>query len=63
MEAAQLTPTTVYSGALDIILSILPWKIVWKVAINKKEKIGALIAMSFGVLCGSTQPKPLLPLF
>jgi len=40
----------VYSGALDIVLSLLPWKIVWNVAINKKEKVGALIAMSFGVL-------------
>jgi hypothetical protein len=45
-----LTSTTVYSGTLDIVLTLLPWKIVWNVAINKKEKIGALIAMSMGVL-------------
>jgi len=45
-----LTLTIVYSGTLDIVLSLLPWKIVWNVAINKKEKIGALVAMSFGVL-------------
>jgi hypothetical protein len=45
-----LTQVLAYSGALDIILAILPWKIVWKVAINKKEKIGALVAMSMGVL-------------
>ncbi len=49
-QTGQLTRTAVYSGALDIVLSLLPWKIVWNVAINKKEKIGALIAMSFGVL-------------
>ncbi len=35
---------------MDIVLALLPWKIVWKVAIDKKEKIGALFAMSMGVL-------------
>jgi hypothetical protein len=35
---------------MDIVLAILPWKIVWNVAINKKEKLGALVAMSMGVL-------------
>jgi hypothetical protein len=40
----------VYSGILDIILAILPWKIIWNVVINKKEKVGALVAMSMGVL-------------
>jgi hypothetical protein len=35
---------------MDIVLAILPWKIVWKVAINKKEKLGAQVAMSMGVL-------------
>ena len=35
---------------MDIVLAILPWKIVWNVAINKKEKFGALVAMSMGVL-------------
>ncbi|OIW34074.1 hypothetical protein CONLIGDRAFT_711873 [Coniochaeta ligniaria NRRL 30616] len=41
-----------FSGAMDITLAILPWKIVWTVAINKKEKIGALLAMSMGVFAG-----------
>lgn len=40
----------VYSGIMDIVLAILPWKIVWNVAINKREKFGALVAMSMGVL-------------
>lgn len=39
-----------FSGVVDITLAILPWKIVWAVAINKKDKIGALLAMSMGVL-------------
>ncbi|KAH6620878.1 hypothetical protein B0J18DRAFT_480288 [Chaetomium sp. MPI-SDFR-AT-0129] len=38
-----------YSSVLDLILTVLPWKIIWGVAINKKEKLGALIAMSCGV--------------
>ncbi len=45
-----LTTTIVYSGSMDILLAILPWKIVWKVAIHKREKFGALVAMSMGVL-------------
>jgi len=38
---------------MDIVLAIIPWKIVWNVAINKREKFGALVAMSMGVLCVS----------
>ncbi|KAK0638990.1 hypothetical protein B0T16DRAFT_338091 [Cercophora newfieldiana] len=41
-----------FSGLADITLAILPWKIVWAVAINKKDKIGALLAMSMGVFAG-----------
>jgi hypothetical protein len=35
---------------MDITLAIIPWKIVWTAAINKREKLGALLAMSMGVL-------------
>jgi hypothetical protein len=35
---------------MDIILALLPWKIVWTVTINKREKLGALVAMSAGIL-------------
>lgn len=35
---------------MDIILALLPWKIVWAAAIFKTEKIGALLAMSLGIL-------------
>ena len=35
---------------MDIVLALLPWKIIWNVAINKKEKVGVLFAMSMGVL-------------
>ena len=39
-----------YSGTMDIVLALLPWKMLWHLPMNKKEKIGALIAMSMGVL-------------
>jgi len=39
-----------YSGAMDILLAILPWKIVWSLTMNKKEKLGVAVAMSMGVL-------------
>jgi hypothetical protein len=35
---------------MDIILAILPWRIVWNLTMNKKEKVGVLLAMSMGVL-------------
>ncbi len=39
-----------YSGAMDLVLTLLPWAVVWKKAIQKKEKIGVLLAMSMGIL-------------
>jgi len=39
-----------YSGAMDIMLALLPWKILWFLTMNKKEKIGMIMAMSMGVL-------------
>ncbi|KAK1757765.1 hypothetical protein QBC47DRAFT_165011 [Echria macrotheca] len=42
--------TAAYSGAMDIILALLPWKIILSLTLNKKERIGVLLAMSMGVL-------------
>jgi len=39
-----------YSGAMDIVLAIIPWRIIWNLTMNKKEKFGVLFAMSMGVL-------------
>jgi hypothetical protein len=38
---------------MDIVLAVLPWKIIWHITINKREKFGALVAMSMGVLYAS----------
>ncbi|KAK4120726.1 hypothetical protein N657DRAFT_648913 [Parathielavia appendiculata] len=46
------TFTSIYSGVFDIVLAILPWKIIWNLTINKREKLGALVAMSMGVFSG-----------
>jgi len=35
---------------MDVLLSMLPWKIIWHLRMTKKEKIGVLVAMSMGVL-------------
>jgi len=52
LNAGTLTAHSiiVYSGVVDVVLAMLPWKIIWNVSINKKEKLGALFAMSMGVL-------------
>ena len=41
---------------MDIVLALLPWAVIWTAAINKREKIGALFAMSLGILYELPQP-------
>lgn len=40
----------VYSGTMDLVLALLPWLLIWKLTLSKKEKFGMLVAMSMGVL-------------
>lgn len=35
---------------MDITLALLPWKIILSMTMNKREKLGVLLAMSMGVL-------------
>ncbi|KAL1845002.1 hypothetical protein VTK73DRAFT_1353 [Phialemonium thermophilum] len=48
------TSVSGFSGAMDIVLALLPWSIIWGLTMNKKEKMGALFAMSMGVFAGIT---------
>ena len=45
-----------YSGAMDLALSILPWKLLWSLQMQKKEKIGVIIAMSMGLVYVRSPP-------
>ncbi|OBR13188.1 Integral membrane protein [Colletotrichum higginsianum IMI 349063] len=45
--------TAAYSGAMDIVLAVLPWRIIWGLTMTKREKLGVLIAMSMGVFAGA----------
>lgn len=40
-----------YSGAMDLLLAFIPWKMMWN--LQMKEKIGVATAMSMGVLAGA----------
>jgi hypothetical protein len=40
-----------YSGAMDILLAFIPWKMMWN--LQMKEKFGVVIAMSLGVFAGA----------
>ncbi|KAK3395248.1 hypothetical protein B0H63DRAFT_387575 [Podospora didyma] len=40
----------VYSGVMDIMLAMLPWKVIWSLSMNRREKCGVAFAMSMGVL-------------
>ncbi|KAK0648575.1 hypothetical protein B0T16DRAFT_325546 [Cercophora newfieldiana] len=46
--------TAIYSGTMDIVLAIIPWKVIWTLTMNKKEKFGVLVAMSMGIFAGIT---------
>lgn len=35
---------------MDICLALLPWTIIQKLSLNRKERLGVLVAMSMGVL-------------
>lgn len=39
-----------YSAATDFILALLPWVILWKLQMKKREKFGVAVAMSLGIL-------------
>jgi hypothetical protein len=47
---------------MDIVLAVVPWKIIWILTMNRKEKVGVMVAMSMGVLYAvpvfSSHPKP-----
>ncbi|KAK2012054.1 hypothetical protein LZ32DRAFT_560233 [Colletotrichum eremochloae] len=43
-----------YSALMDIMLAMLPWKIIWGLQMKIQEKIGVGIAMSMGLFAGST---------
>ncbi|KAJ0143629.1 hypothetical protein CTA2_1251 [Colletotrichum tanaceti] len=43
-----------YSALMDIMLALLPWKLIWGLQMKTQEKIGVGIAMSMGLLAGAT---------
>ncbi|KAL1838829.1 hypothetical protein VTJ49DRAFT_2186 [Mycothermus thermophilus] len=43
-----------YSGLVDVVFAFLPWKYLLQQQMNKKEKLGATVAMSMGVFAGAT---------
>ncbi|GAD96293.1 hypothetical protein AOR_1_1188084 [Paecilomyces variotii No. 5] len=38
----------IYSGIMDFVLATLPWKILWKLQMKRREKFGCGLAMSLG---------------
>jgi len=48
-----------YSAAVDFTLALLPWRILWHLQMERKEKAGVLVAMSMGALyVVPSSPKP-----
>ncbi|KAM7192993.1 hypothetical protein V8F33_008041 [Rhypophila sp. PSN 637] len=46
--------TSAYSGILDLVLAIIPWKIIMTLQMDTKEKIGVALAMSMGVFAAAS---------
>ncbi|KAH8708355.1 hypothetical protein GQ44DRAFT_743198 [Phaeosphaeriaceae sp. PMI808] len=42
-----------YSAAMDIILALLPWKVIMLLNMRKAEKVGVALAMSMGIFAGA----------
>ncbi|KAK2594761.1 hypothetical protein QQS21_007508 [Conoideocrella luteorostrata] len=38
-----------YSAATDFILALIPWAILWKLQMKRREKFGVAVAMSLGI--------------
>ncbi|KAJ1711562.1 hypothetical protein AFGD_008289 [Aspergillus flavus] len=43
-----------YSGCMDFILALLPWLVIWKLQMKRREKLGIAIAMSLGIFAAAT---------
>lgn len=43
-------PIIGYSAAMDFVLALLPWQIIWNLQMKRKEKFGVAVAMSMGIL-------------
>lgn len=39
-----------YSALMDMMLSLIPWAIVWNLQMKRREKLGVAVAMSMGIL-------------
>ncbi|KAG8162936.1 hypothetical protein KVR01_007414 [Diaporthe batatas] len=42
-----------YSGCMDVVMAVLPWRIIWETRMERREKIGVLVAMSMGLCAGA----------
>ncbi|KAK8064486.1 hypothetical protein PG994_007124 [Apiospora phragmitis] len=43
-----------FSGAMDVLLVLVPWVVITKTQMNSKEKLGVATCMSLGLLAGAT---------
>ncbi|KAK8121730.1 hypothetical protein PG984_010400 [Apiospora sp. TS-2023a] len=43
-----------FSGAMDILLVLVPWFVIAKTQMNSKDKLGVAICMSLGLMAGVT---------
>ncbi|KAE9372547.1 hypothetical protein N431DRAFT_408830 [Stipitochalara longipes BDJ] len=42
-----------YGGCMDMVLALLPWKMIWGLQMKKKEKFAIALAMSMGIFAGA----------
>ncbi|KAM5368768.1 hypothetical protein ACJZ2D_009322 [Fusarium nematophilum] len=49
----EIVPSS-FSGAIDLVLCLLAWIIIWKLPMRAREKVGVGIALTFGVFAAAT---------
>ncbi|KAH6843388.1 hypothetical protein B0I37DRAFT_418495 [Chaetomium sp. MPI-CAGE-AT-0009] len=53
VKVVLATTVTLYSGLVDLVLSFLPWKIIWCLPFRKRDKVGLVALMSLGVFAAA----------
>jgi hypothetical protein len=48
--AQSLNIITDYSAILDFVLALLPWQILMRLTMKRREKVGVAVAMSLGAM-------------
>ncbi|KAK3899960.1 hypothetical protein C8A05DRAFT_17683 [Staphylotrichum tortipilum] len=53
VKVAWTVALAAYSGVADLILALLPWKIIWYLPVKRRDKFGLAVMMSLGTFAAA----------